>query len=326
MILIATDRGVLLCDPTDGAMRGVEGISARRPSCLAVAPDAGGSAWCGTEDAGVFRSDDGGASWTPSGLAGEKVTALAASAAQPGHLWAGTDPSQVWRSGDGGVSWNRSPGLRELPSSHRWSFPPRPDTDHVRWIACHPVEAGRLWVAIEAGALVATTDGGDTWRDAVPGGPYDTHELAVQTDRPDRLCVAAGDGYFESLDSGVTWVKKMEGMEARYCRSVVLDPTDPTVVMVSTATTARRAYVPGRADGRLYRREGNEAWHVVTDGWPDPPDTVAPLLGADAREGWLLAADERGLHRSDDHGASWKRFAEYPQPVEWLRAIATFRH
>ena len=31
---------------------------------------------------------------------------------------------------------------------------------HVRWIACHPLEPERLWVAIEAGALVSTIDGG----------------------------------------------------------------------------------------------------------------------------------------------------------------------
>src|SRR5205085_1369558 len=35
--------------------------------------------------------------------------------------------------------------------------------------------ADRVFVAIEAGALVRTFDGGRTWRDRVRGGPYDTH-------------------------------------------------------------------------------------------------------------------------------------------------------
>jgi len=30
-----------------------------------------------------------------------------------------------------------------LSSSSEWSFPPRPDTHHVRWIACHPLEPKR---------------------------------------------------------------------------------------------------------------------------------------------------------------------------------------
>lgn len=39
---------------------------------------------------------------------------------------------------------------RDAASSSEWSFPPKPDTHHVRWIACHPLDANRLWVAIEA--------------------------------------------------------------------------------------------------------------------------------------------------------------------------------
>src|SRR5205823_11109183 len=141
----------------------------------------------------------------------ENVTAIAASPAAENVVWAGTEPSEVWRSSDGGTTWARTRGLRELPSSSEWSFPPKPDTHHVRWIACHPDEPGRLFVAIEAGALVSTLDGGGSWRDRVRGGPYDTHELAIHPDAPQRLRASAGDGYFESEDGGATWSKPRNG-------------------------------------------------------------------------------------------------------------------
>lgn len=161
------------------------------------------------------------------GLDGEEVTAVAASSAQRDLVWAGTEPSAIYRSGDGDDSWERVRGLLDLPSSSEWSFPPRPDTHHVRWIACHPGEPGRLWAAIEAGALVTTGDDGRSWWDRVPGGPYDTHELAIHPEQPDRLRVAAGDGYFESRDGGATWISPRHGLEVGYLRSVAIDPGDP---------------------------------------------------------------------------------------------------
>ena len=43
--------------------------------------------------------------------------------------------------------------------------------------------------------VVALADGGRTWTDRVPDGPYDTHTLAAHPAAPGRLYSAAGDGY-----------------------------------------------------------------------------------------------------------------------------------
>jgi hypothetical protein len=219
-------------------------------------------------------------------------------------VWVGTEPSEVWHSVDGGTTWEQTSRLETLPSSE-WSFPPRPDTHHVRWIACHALEPKRLWVAIEAGALVSTIDGGHTWRDRAPGGPQDTHELAIHHKLPDTLRVSAGDGYFESDDAGATWRSPSAGLDVAYLRSVAIDPEQPEVVVVSAASSPHSAYVTGRSDGRLYRRVARGRWQRVRHGWPEPATTIAPLLCAGARAGELWAADERGVHRSDDRGKSW---------------------
>jgi photosystem II stability/assembly factor-like uncharacterized protein len=212
--------------------------------------------------------------------------------------------------------------LETLPSSSEWSFPPRPDTHHVRWIACHPLEPRRLWVAIEAGALVSTNDGGRTWSDRVAGGPWDTHELAVHRNAPESLRVSAGDGYFESDDAGATWRSPSSGLEVGYLRSVAIDPGEPDGVVVSASSGPYSAYVAGRSDGRLYRRVTPERWERVHAGWPEPPSTIAPLLCAGAKPGEMWAADERGVHRSDDSGKSWRRVAGYAAPPRHLRGLA----
>ena len=215
--------------------------------------------------------------------------------------------------------------LETLPSSPEWSFPPKPDTHHVRWIACHPSDAQQLWIAIEAGALVSTRDGGRTWRDRVDGGPWDTHELSIHPNAPASLRVAAGDGYFESDDSGATWRSPEDGLDVRYLRSVAIDPGRPDVVIVSASTGPRSAYVAGVSDGRVYRREGIGRWERARDGWPDPPRTIAPLLAAGRVAGELWAADERGLHRSDDGGQSWREIARYAKTPNHLRGLSVLR-
>lgn len=182
-MLVATDREVVVIDVPRGTSASAHGIS-DRPTCLAADALVHGRAWCGTHRGGVFRSDDGGKSWKSVGLAGRLIMAIAASPVERDVVWVGTEPSEVWRSADAGTTWEQTSRLETLASSSEWSFPPRPDTHHVRWIACHPLEPERLWVAIEAGALVSTTDGGRTWRDRVTGGPWDTHELAVHRNAP----------------------------------------------------------------------------------------------------------------------------------------------
>lgn len=333
-VLVATRDAVVRLPPDHGAFESVRGLEDRHPTCLAAEPGAGlgaeaaGPVWCGTTDAGVYRSDDAGRTWRSAGLPGAHVTALTVDPADEGVVWAGTEPSAVWRGQwragrDDRVAWRRMEGLLDLPSSDDWSFPPRPETHHVRWIACHPSEEGRLWAAVEAGALIWTEDGGATWRDRVEGSPYDTHELAIHPDRPNLLRVAAGDGYFESPDAGRSWRSPMEGLDVGYLRSVAVAPDDPDTVIVSAASKARSAYASFRADGRLYRRKGDGVWERVRHGWPGSPETIAPLLVADPGRGRILAADERGVHASSDAGTHWETLARFDETPAWLRGLAT---
>ena len=321
LILVATDREVVVIDVERGAGAPVHGIGGR-PTCLTADPLVHGRAWCGTHRNGVFRTDDGGRSWQSVGLAGRLIMAVTASPADRDVVWVGTEPSEVWRSGDAGNTWEQTSKLETLSSSSEWSFPPRPDTHHVRWIACHPLEPERLWVAIEAGALVSTMDGGRTWSDRVPGGPRDTHELVIHHKASDTLCVSAGDGYFESDDAGATWRSPTDGLEVGYLRSVTIDAEQPEVVVVSASSGPYSAYVAGRSDGRLYRRLTRERWERVRDGWPEPASTIAPLLCTGAKGGELWAADERGVHCSDDGGKSWRRAVGYATSPQYLRGLA----
>src|SRR4051812_18365362 len=109
-------------------------------------------------------------------------------------------------------------------------------------------------------------------------GPCDTQELAIHHNAPNTLRVSAGDGYFESSDADATWRSPSVGLELGYLRSVAIDPEQPEFVVVSASSGPYSVYVAGRSDGRLYRNPGGDRWERVLNGWPEPANTIAPLL------------------------------------------------
>lgn len=286
-------------------------LDGHRFTSAASDPHAPGRAYCGTVDGGVWRTDDAGASWHHLGSApgSGHVTALAVDQHEHGlaggTLYAGTEPSHFYRSGDGGHTWEERPALTLLPSSTEWSFPPRPQTHHVRWIEPDPVVAGRIFAAIEAGALVRTLDGGLTWEDRVPDGPFDTHTMTSHREAARRFYSAAGDGYYESTDGGETWSSPEQGLRHTYLVTVAVDPADPSTVVVSGSSGPWTAYNPASADAYVYRRSGNGKWQRVSEGLPASDGTVVSHLATTGRAGVIYAANNRGIFASMDAGRRW---------------------
>lgn len=302
------------------------------PQCLAADPLRPELLYCGTADQGLWRSTDAGASWEPvgKGISHTNVTAVAVSTAEHadgrGVVYAGTEPSTLFRSEDGGDSWRELEEMRRLPSYSEWSFPPKPETSHVRWISPDPTVPGRLFVCIEAGALIRSHDGGETWEDRVDDGPLDTHTLAVREDSPGRLYSAAGDGFFsagggylESPDGGDTWERLSDGLAHPYLWGLAVDPKDPETVVVSAATSPMQAHSPDSAESTVYRRDDGGPWQEVRSGLPDTEGTLASVFaGGGAEPGVFYALNNHGLYRSLDAGKDWARL-ELPWPERYLR-------
>jgi hypothetical protein len=251
----------------------------------------------GTRGGGVLVSADGGARWRRVDLPEPDVMSVAISAAD-GALYAGTEPSRLFVCREGG-EWRELAALQDIPSRDHWSFPPRPWTHHVRWIAPDPHDAHRLLVGIELGGVMASEDGGATFSDHRPGAKRDAHSLAWHPRATGRAYQAAGDGAAWSRDGGRTWEAVDDGRELRYCWALAVEPSDPERWYVSAASGPGAAHAGPRARGRLYRWEG--AWRAL----PVPGESMPYALAA--VDGELLAgmADGRVL-RSGDGGSSWE--------------------
>jgi photosystem II stability/assembly factor-like uncharacterized protein len=145
----------------------------------------GGGDWNG---AGVWRSEDGGASWQVARLTKGTMDAWAAGDADfarmigwtdealpfgddfvqiwslcraDGRLYAGTKPASLLCSEDGGRTWQRLEGLTEHPSAANWE--PGAAGLVLHSIVADPTEPHRLWIGISAAGVFASEDGGATW-------------------------------------------------------------------------------------------------------------------------------------------------------------------
>jgi len=309
VVMLATEHSVLIARP--GAPWTVEErLAGLAPACLSADQGDGARVYCGTSGHGVWRSADAGRNWEAvPGLERADVTAVAVSPTERvdalGVVYVGTEPSALFRSSDGGETWREAAGLRRLESAPTWSFPPRPETHHVRWIEPDAAVPGRVFVAIEAGALVRTDDAGRTWRDRVAGGPYDTHTAATQPRAPGRVYSAAGDGYFESRDAGETWQRRVDGLRHHYLIGIAVDPEDPETVVASAAAGPRTAYRPAHADAFVYRRARGATWTLSMAGLPEPRGTTASRFAVDPDSRTMYAANNRGVFRSLDAGRTW---------------------
>jgi photosystem II stability/assembly factor-like uncharacterized protein len=327
---------LLVVNQKNGGWQVEPRLNGLQVTCVAVDPFHPERVYCGSYRRGLWRSDDAGRSWLPIGdneasmssLSGgiryTDILSVAVSASERageyGVIYAGTEPSAMYRSEDGGKSWQELEEFNKLPSSSTWSFPPKPTTHHVRWIAPDPLVAGRVFVAVEAGALVRTLDGGQTWEDRVPDGPFDTHTLMMHPKAPERLYSSAGDGfiqagrgYNESRDGGKTWQHPDEGLHHHYLWGAAVDPGDPDTIVVSASHSPFQAHSPVEAASTIYQKTANSSWREVTQGLPPAQGTIIPVLASSTSEpGAFYLLSNRGCYRSADAGLTWEQL-----PLPW---------
>src|SRR4029453_13682660 len=265
----ATGGGIVRLDKANGGWTVERFLDGSGAQCLAVDPQDPETVYAGLREQGVRRTHNGGRNWIESALPEPGVFSLAVSAAD-GSLYAGTEPSRLFRSDDRGETWRELEGLVGLPSRPTWSFPPRPWTSHVRWIAPSPHEADLLLVGIELGGLMRSTDGGATWEDHRPGAQRDVHLLAWHPAVRDRAYEAGGGGAAFSEDAGETWQPADEGRDRDYTWSVAVDPEDPARWDVPGATGPFPAPGGRAPQARIYRRRLSEEWQELAGGLPEP--------------------------------------------------------
>jgi photosystem II stability/assembly factor-like uncharacterized protein len=230
------------------ASSGITSIDIR---ALAIDPSAPGTIYAAAAptlpdgfhrvNGGVFKTTNGGVSWTSasSGLPDtEIVLAFAIDPASPSTIYAGAF-SGVFKSSDGGASWllvNRGTFSYAVTSSLALD-PHSPAT-----IYAGQYYNGPYLVHSNYGEVAKSTDAGASWVGVNNGfdHPYRPAIISLAVDPLSTSTVYAGTqggGVFRTLDGGSSWVAVNGGLDnpaALTVAALAIDPRSPTTLYAGT--------------------------------------------------------------------------------------------
>jgi photosystem II stability/assembly factor-like uncharacterized protein len=184
---------------------------AGRVSSLAVDPTNDSVIYRGTAGGGLWKSTDGGTTWTPltDSLGNLSIGAVAVAPSQPQTIYVGTGEGALGIDGIDGVGF-----IKSTDGGSTWTLPTSVTSSKFFALSVHPTKPDELLAATEDG-IAKSTDGGATWTTKfsqfagtelvrIPGSP--SKILATTWDI--SSATATWKGFiFRSLDGGETWNK-----------------------------------------------------------------------------------------------------------------------
>ncbi|MCA6397283.1 MAG: glycosyl hydrolase [Cytophagales bacterium] len=229
-----------------------------------------------------------------------------------GGLWKTTDGGQEWAPVTDGQISSSSIGAVAVAETN-------PDVVYIGG-----GETQLRGSITQGDGVYKTTDGGKTWRSLGLRETQAISRIRVHPTNPDIVYVAAlghpyGDneerGVFKSIDGGNTWKKVLYVSPKAGAADLIIDRTNPKILYASTWQVYRRTWKMwgGGPDCKLWKSEnGGETWNELTKnpGMPEGPlgkigITVSPT---DNKRLWaIVEANDGGVYRSDDAGATWKK-------------------
>ncbi len=278
--------------------------------CLAAHRTNSEVVYAGTQGNGVLRSGDGGRTWSAAGLEGQVVKALATSPTFPRTVYAGTKPARLFVSHDAGAQWLELTSFRHIPGHWFWFSPAeKPYRAYVQAIALSPTDPQTILVGMEAGAVVRSRDGGQTWSGHRGGALRDCHALTFHATHGDWAYCGGGTGAGVSVsrDAGVTWTQPREGLDRHYGWAVAADPAQPDVWYASLAPGAMKAHSDNQAQAVIVRAIGDAPWQILSGGLPQPLNHMPYALLTDpSAPGQVYAGLSNGeVWHSVDCGDTW---------------------
>jgi len=242
--------------------------------------------YMGVASGGLFRTTDGGATWTP--ITDGKVPlgstgCVAVADSDPNVIYLGTGSDDV-RSN---VSTGRGM-YKSTDGGQTWKFIGLYNAGQIGGVRIHPTNPNIVWVSAQ----------GDTFKSN------------------------AERGVFKTTDGGQSWKKVLFVSDQVGAMDVELQPGNPLVVYAWMSRLERKPWtiISGSRDGGFYKStDGGEHFNKITGGLPTELIGKANLAVTAAKPDRIYALVEAkpgsGLYRSDDAGQSWTAMKSQPNQI-----------
>jgi photosystem II stability/assembly factor-like uncharacterized protein len=331
-VFVATKRGIVRLDAAEGTSEWRRvGASLEQWHISALLFDrTTGRFYAATHGAGIFASGDLGETWTEAsnGLTHKNVFSLGVSIKDGrSTLLAGTEPVMLFSSTDDGRSWRPHQAIERIPGREKWTFPAPPHEAHLKSITIDPADADVYYACIEQGALLRSSDAGETWTEISsyfrPEDRWyrDIHKIVPYGSDPQRLIMSTGSGVYRTFDGGAHWEQLTgEDFEVAYPDHLIVAPLDDATVFVSGARSTPDVWrKTGFAGATVQRsRDAGATWRQASNGLPveERAAIEAMSVAAEPDRYTLFVANTEGeVFLSDDEGEHWRLIAAGLAPV-----------
>lgn len=295
---------------------------------LALDPENGNTVWVGTGEHGggrhfgfgdgIYKSTDGGKSWTNMGLEdSEHIGKIIVHPQQPdtiyvaaqGPLWSPGGERGFYKSTDGGQTWIKTLGDEEFTGVTDIVVDPRnPDRIYAATWQHHRTVAS-LMDGGPNSAIYRSEDAGDTWQkleSGLPEGKMGKIGLAVSPQQPDIIYAAIelnrrSGGIWKSLDRGQSWTQQSE---------VISSGTGPHYYVELYASPHRFDHLYLMDASMKQSMDGGKAWAPVNRQYRHGDNHALAFKRSDPD--YLLLGTDGGVYESFDQAEHWRFMPNLP--------------
>ena len=244
---------------------------------------------------------------------------------EPDVLYCGVEPAALFGTRDGGETWSLLRGLFDHPHRPRWM--PANGGLALHTILLDPSDNQRMYVAISAGGVYRTDDGGQTWKarnrgvrvvytpNKYPEFGQCVHKIAMHPTHPERLFLQNHWGLYRSDDRAETWTDIANGVPSDFGFAMVIHPRNPDCVFIVPVESDQfRCTCDGRL--RVYRtRNGGGSWEPLMRGLSQKRAYETVLRDAMTMDsldplGVYFGTRSGQLFGSRDEGKTWEKILD----------------